>query len=357
LNINYSLVDLGWNEVLEKEFDGYKEQYSIGRVAVEYKNLYKIYCEDGEVLGSISGKMIHSAGNREDYPAVGDWVLIDKIKQSDDRTIIRGFLTRKSKFSRKTAGRTTEEQIVAANIDIAFICMSLNHNFNLRRLERYITASWDSGATPVILLTKADLCEDIEEKLNQTMQVALGIDIHCVSCVTKSGFDDIRKYISSGKTIVFLGSSGVGKSTMINELYGETKQETQDISSLGDKGRHTTTNRELIILPKGGIIIDTPGMREFHILDIGESVDSAFEDIEELSRKCKFSDCTHNKEPKCAVREAIEEGLLSEERYANYLKLKREAEFLERKNNKKADLQYKKSVKKIAIDYYDRMKN
>jgi ribosome biogenesis GTPase / thiamine phosphate phosphatase len=356
LNTVYNLNELGWNKDLEKELMQFRGEYSIGRIAVEYKNMYKVFCEEGEFIGVISGKMNYTAVNRQDYPAVGDWVIIDRIKNNEERRVIRSILNRKSKFSRKIAGKTFEEQIVATNIDIAFLCMSLNQNFNLRRLERYITMAWDSGAAPVILLTKSDLCDDLEDKLEQTMDVAIGVDIHCISCISKSGIEEIKSYIKPGKTVAFFGSSGVGKSTIINELAGESKQDTKETSDLGDRGRHTTTNRELILLEGGGVVIDTPGMREIHILDVEESVDAAFEDIEELSKKCKFSDCTHDSEPRCAVREAIESGLLTEERFLNYLKLKREAEFMERKNSKKAELQYKKSVKKMSNDYYNNKK-
>jgi ribosome biogenesis GTPase len=348
LKKQYNLHELGWNERLEKEFEAFKGTYSVGRVVVEYKALYKIYSEAGELLGSVSGKMIHLATGREDYPAVGDWVIIEKISGQEDRTIIHGILQRSSKFSRKIAGNTMEEQIIATNIDTVFLCMSLNQNFNLRRLERYITMAWDSGANPVVLLTKADLCEDVEKRLEETREVALGIDIICSSCIDKMGINEVKKYIKKGKTIAFLGSSGVGKSTIINELTGEVHQITQEVSELGDRGKHTTTNRELMLIEGGGIVIDTPGMRELHILDVEESINQAFDDIESFAKDCKFSDCTHSVEPGCAVKIAIENGELSEKRYESYFKLKKEAEFMERKMNKKANAEFKKSMKKLS---------
>jgi ribosome biogenesis GTPase len=312
---------LGWNEDLEKEFTGINFSCEVGRVAVEYKGLYKIYCETKERLASVSGKMIYSAAERDDYPAVGDWVIKDKTASTNDRAVIRGILSRKSKFSRKCAGSTVEEQIVAVNVDIVFICMSLNNNFNLRRLERFITMAWDSGAIPVVLLTKSDLCENIEEKLKETKEAAIGVDIHCISCLNETAAEVVRNYIKPGQTVAFLGSSGVGKSTIINRLLGEDRLDTQTVSDIGDRGRHTTTNRELILLPEGGVVIDTPGMREFHILDVEESIGTAFSDIEGFAQNCKFSDCAHTTEPQCAVREAIATGALSEERYNNYIKL------------------------------------
>jgi len=295
--------------------------------------------------------MIYSACERDDYPAVGDWVIIDKTPAAYDRTVIRGILSRKSKFSRKIAGNTIQEQIIAVNIDTVFICMSLNQNYNLRRLERFITMAWDSGATPVVLLTKSDLCENTEEKLKKAKESAIGVDLYCISCLDESAAEAVSNYIKPGQTVAFMGSSGVGKSTIINNLLGDERLDTQEISDLGDRGRHTTTNRELILLPNGGIVIDTPGMREFHILDVDDSIDTAFYDIERIAQNCKFTDCTHNTEPDCAVREAIKNGFLSKDRYNNYIKLKKEAEFVERKTNKKAELDYKNFLKKRIKSY------
>jgi ribosome biogenesis GTPase len=226
--------------------------------------------------------------------------------------------------------------------------MSLNQNFNLRRLERFITMAWNSGAVPVVLLTKSDLCENAADKLAEAKEVSMGVDVYSISCVNDSAVEIVREYIKPGHTVAFLGSSGVGKSTIINRLLGENRLDTKEVSELGDRGRHTTTNRELIVLPEGGIVIDTPGMREFHILDVDESLDTTFGDINELAAGCRFSDCTHTTEPGCAVTEAINNGTLKEERYNNYIKLKKEAEFVERKTNKKAELEYKSFIKKRA---------
>lgn len=342
---NYDLLDLGWNEGFQNEYDMFKENYEVGRVSVEYKNLYRIYTQNGEVYGTISGKMIYNAETREDYPAVGDWVVLSPGEDGDKR-IIQGILNRKSKFVRKYAGKSRDEQIIAANIDTAFICMSLNQNFNLRRLERYITMAWDSGAFPVILLTKADLCDNISELLMETQNSAPGIDIISVSSFLKTGIEELRKYIKKGNTVAFIGSSGVGKSTIINELLGEYRQTTKEISESEDRGRHTTTNRELMLLPGGGILIDTPGMRELHITDVKDSIDTTFLDIETLAAECRFPDCRHDSEPGCAVKKAIEQGVLHQERYQSYIKLKKESEFMERKTNAKAKSEYKKMLKK-----------
>ena len=341
----YNLNDLGWNGQFANE---YAEVYDIGRVAVQYKNLYKVYCEKGELLASVSGKMNYGITGRQDYPAVGDWVLLGKTGPGEDRTVIHGILTRKSKFSRKTAGRTVEEQVIAANIDTVFICMSLNQNFNLRRLERYIALAWDSGAVPVVILTKSDLCQDLEERIEEAGAVACGVDIFPVSCIDGSGLPEIREYILPGRTVAFLGSSGVGKSTIINELLGEQRQFTREVRQDDDRGRHTTTNRELLLLPSGGIVIDTPGMRELHVLDVDEGIGTAFDDVEYFAARCRFADCSHTVEPGCGVREAIEAGELSQGRFENYIKLKKEADYVERKTDVKANMEYKQFMKKLS---------
>jgi ribosome biogenesis GTPase / thiamine phosphate phosphatase len=345
LSIINNLYNLGFSKTLAKEFEIFEKDYSVGRVCAEYKNMYKILTEDKEILGTISGKLNYQALGRIDYPAVGDWVVIDKISNGSDRTIIHKILSRKSKFSRKVAGNVIEEQIMAVNIDILFICMSLNNDFNLRRIERYTTMAWESGAVPVVLLTKADLCSDVYEKVGAVESVAIGIDIKVVSSLEDTGIDLVKSYLYEGKTAAFLGSSGVGKSTLINKLLGNDVLATKEVREGDDRGRHTTTHRELFLLPDGGIVIDTPGMREFQILDAVEGIDSSFEDILELAAQCRFSDCTHNSEPGCVVRKSLEDGALSEARFENYLKLKKEAEYIARKTDKAAASAYIKQIK------------
>lgn len=335
MGVKYILRDLGWNEDLQKEYGPFKEIYDVGRVAVIYQNIYKILSPKGEQLAVLPGKMLHTTLESHELPAVGDWILMDKVDSIKDPTVIRGILQRKSKISRKRAGKTSEEQVIAVNIDIVFICMSLNQDFNLRRLERYLTLTWNSGAIPVVLLTKSDLCSNSQDQLAKTQDIAKNADVHLVSCIDKTGLDDIKKHIEPGKTIAFLGSSGVGKSSIINELLGEQRQLIREVSSVGDKGRHTTTNRELILLPQGGIVIDTPGMRELQLLDAEDSLDIAFDDIDELALMCKFRDCSHSVEPQCAVREAVEKGDLDKNRYMSYLKLRSEAESVEKRISKR----------------------
>ncbi len=351
-NSNIELVNLGWNDERQNQLEAYNKEnnvsFYVGRVGIEYRGFYKIHTSMGEILGNVSGKMQHSAFERADYPAVGDWVIIDRIDPNTGNAVIHSILPRRSKFSRKIAGNQAGEQIVAVNVDYLFICMSLNNDFNLRRLERYLIMGWDSGANPVIVLTKADLHEDeeyINSKIEEIQAVAFGVDVCVVSSVSGKGIDKVRQYLGVGKTVAFLGSSGVGKSTLTNSLLGEEKQYTKEIRDDDSKGKHATTHRELIPLKDGGIVIDTPGMREFHIFDSEEGLDSTFKDIEELAKNCKFRDCTHGSEPGCAVREAIETGTLSAKRYDNYLKLQKELEFIKRKNNTKKRLEQKNQMK------------
>lgn len=233
-------------------------------------------------------------------------------------------LKRKSVFARKVAGEKEDLQVVAANIDTVFICMSLNNDFNLRRLERYLSIAWDSGALPVIVLTKSDLCMEIEERLSEVSSIAVGVDVHITTSVSDDGYQTLKGYLSNGQTVAFIGSSGVGKSTLINRLLGQNVLDTNEIRN-DDKGRHTTTRRELIVLPESGVVIDTPGMRELGI--ISADLSTTFADIEKLAGECKFNDCSHTNEPKCAVKKAITDGTLSANRLESYRKLIKETKY------------------------------
>jgi ribosome biogenesis GTPase / thiamine phosphate phosphatase len=339
---------MGMNERVEKEFTSYKEQgYTLGRVALEHKRMYRVWTENGEPLCEVSGKFSFMASGREDYPAVGDWVVLQE-RVNENRGTIHTILPRSSKFSRKSAGLVTEEQIVAANVDTIFLVNSLNDDLNLRRIERYLLLTWESGANPVIILSKADLCHDIAEKILEVETVALGVPIIVISALESKGIENLQDYLQPGKTVALLGSSGVGKSTISNILLGIDKQIVQEIRSGDDKGKHTTTHREMILLPNGSILIDTPGMRELQLWESSDGVSESFSDIESLTETCRFRDCKHEKEPGCAVHLAIENGELSIERLTSYKKLLKELAYLDRKVDKKAQSDEKKHWKNIT---------
>lgn len=294
---------------------------TLGRIVLQEKGLYHIITMKGGLPASqpaeVSGKFRFESSGPSDFPAVGDYVMVDT--NNGDTAIIHRVLHRRSLFLRRAAGTANTEQAVAANIDTVFICMALNNDFNLRRLERYLSAAWESGSIPVVLLTKSDLCDDLDLKLAQVQGSAIGVDILTTSAL-RNKLDSLLSYMAPGKTVAFLGSSGAGKSTLINRLLGEERLKTGGLRN-DDRGRHTTTHRELIILPDGAMVIDTPGMRELGMWDASEGIDTAFADIEELAEACRFRDCTHSGEPGCAVCQAIAEGTLSQSRWQSYLKL------------------------------------
>ena len=280
--------------------------------------------DDKEFTAEVSGKFRYNIDKISDYPAVGDFVMVDKLSDDEGHAIIHHVLSRKTAIIRKAAGTSNDEQLVATNVDIVYICMSLNNDFNIRRIERYLSIVWDSGAMPVIVLTKSDLCDNLTEKLIELDEVAIGVEVIVTSTFDPQSLEYLENQLLAGTTAAFIGSSGVGKSTIINYFLGKTILETDGLRN-DDKGRHTTTYRELFISQKGGIVIDTPGMREigFESADITRT----FNDIDILAQQCKFNDCSHTNEPKCAVLNAIAEGNMSLERYDSYLKLRREAKY------------------------------
>jgi ribosome biogenesis GTPase / thiamine phosphate phosphatase len=344
-----NLVTMGLTETVKNDFHtlNTNDQMILGRVALEHKRKYRVWTEQGELLCEVSGRFSFNALNREDFPAVGDWVAL-KPRSDEGKGTILAIMPRKSKFSRKSAGNTAEEQIDATNVDTVFLVNSLNEDLNLRRIERYLLLSWESGANPVIVLSKADLCEDLESKMAEVEAISLGgVPVIAVSAETMSGFDKLEPFLRPGKTIALLGSSGVGKSTLTNRLLGEDKQVVQDIRLADDKGRHTTTHRELILLPNGSVLIDTPGMRELQLWESSDCLTEIFSEIEELAAKCRYRDCQHKHEPGCAVVLAIEEGVLALERLTSYNKLQKELAFFERKADKRAQAEVKKQWKSI----------
>lgn len=307
------------------KFNDIDDINTLGRVVGQYRDLYKIYTNDGEIIATLSGSNYHKS-NKSDFPVVGDWVKYERYNK-DSNAIINKVCDRKTVLSRKQAGKKEEEQLIAANIDIIFIVTSLNHDFNPRRLERYLTIAWDSGAKPIIILNKSDLSNDIDKYIKEVEEIAFNTPYIVSSCVNQSGLDEIKDKIKPDKTAVLIGSSGVGKSSIINYLLDNEKQNVQTIREDDDKGRHTTTNRELFIIPSGGVIIDTPGMREIQLWVNKDSLGQVFNEIESLAKNCKFNDCSHTHEPGCAVKKAIEDNNLSKERLENYFKMQREIEY------------------------------
>lgn len=293
--------------------------FKLCRIVSQSKGQYGVLTKTGEALAAVSGRFAFDAVSPSDYPAVGDYAVIDT---EGGASIIQRVLPRKSVFLRRAAGTGMTEQVVAANIDTVFVCMSLNEDFNTRRLERYASAVWDGGAVPVVVLTKADLCRNNEDRLLQAQASAPGADVitTCAICGSNAGYMSLMPYLSAGKTAAFTGSSGAGKSTLINCLLGEKRQDTNSLRRDG-RGKHTTTRRELMYLTNGAAVIDTPGMRELGVWDACAGIDSTFADIKELACTCRFKNCTHGNEPGCAVRNAIERGELSAERLEAYKKL------------------------------------
>jgi ribosome biogenesis GTPase len=338
------LREFGWDEEWARLFDEQAPADTVpARVTIEFNHIYRLVSAEGELQAQLSGRLRHQAAGRHELAAVGDWVAVRPSTQ--DRTgVIEAVMPRRSKFSRKAAGEVTAEQVVAANIDTVFLVMGLDRDYNPRRLERYLLMSYESGARPVVLLSKADLAEDVTAAMQEVQSVAPGVPVHATIAVRRERDDGgviepdvqvVEQYLGRGRTGTLLGSSGAGKSTLINAL----------VRASDSRGRHTTRHRQLIVLPGRGILIDTPGMRELQLWDVTEAAKDTFEDIEALAASCHFTNCRHKDEPRCAVKAAAAEGTLPAERLASYIKLQDELRELDAKRDARAQIEEKRRGK------------
>ncbi|PYT80615.1 MAG: ribosome small subunit-dependent GTPase A [Acidobacteria bacterium] len=342
-----SILRWGWNEYCKAVWQSAERDSVVpARVVAQGRGVWRVAGDFGDCLAEAAGKLRLAREEGADWPAVGDWVAVD-LRNQGAATTIHEVLPRRSQFVRKMAGKKIAEQVIAANVDLALLVSALDRDFNLRRVERYLAQCWESGAKPAIVLNKADACEETQEKLQEMERVAMGAPVCVISAKTGRGFDELEKQLARGKTIVLLGSSGVGKSTILNRLMGHVVQEVQEVREADSRGRHTTTARQIFVLPGGALLLDTPGLRELQLWDAGEGISQTFSDMETLAAQCRFADCGHEVEPGCAVQAAIAAGTVDRERFENWRKLQREMEFLQRKIDPQARQNEKQRIKQL----------
>jgi ribosome biogenesis GTPase len=345
------LTHLGWRPDLTEAFAPYHAQGLIaGRIGIQHRNHYLVYTERGDLRGEVSGKLFYLAGGPADLPVVGDWVALRERPGEDAVTIVE-VLPRRSKFSRRAAGRRDQEQILAANIDVVFLVDTLGERLNIRRLERFLVLAAESGARPVIILNKDDLVESAEEDAALVQQSAHDVPVYHLSALYRRGIEPVQSFLREGLTGALLGPSGSGKSTLANALLGAEHLRTAEVRDLDEKGRHATTHRELVFLPGGGMLIDTPGLREIQLHGGDEGMLATFEDIEELATHCRFRNCGHAEEPGCAVQAALADGSLEPARLESYRKLQREVAYQIRLKDKREALLHKERWKKLMSQH------
>ena len=352
-----TLEQLGWDDSFAQAFAPHAASGCLpARITLELKGHFEVTGESGARLGECAGKFSHAARSAADFPAIGDWVAITPQPGDDTRALIHAVLPRRTKFSRKAAGEQETEQVVAANVDTVFLVSALDGNYNLHRTERYLAAAWASGAQPVVLLNKADLNDDTSDISSELALIGPRVPVLVISAQTRRGLKALAPWLLPGRTIALLGSSGVGKSTLINRLVKETIQDTQEVREADNKGRHTTTQRELIVAPSGFIVIDTPGMRELQPWDAIAGIDAAFGDVTSVARQCKFRDCAHTGEPGCAVQAALADGSLDSVRWQSYLRMQRASAFEVRRTDRAAQQRQKSDVKKLTKSLRQRVR-
>lgn len=345
------LAQLGWDTHFERSFSELNQSgRAAARVCEVNKGYYRALTESGEFLSQVTGLLRYQAEESADLPTVGDWVAIEP-RTEERRATIFAVLPRRTALVRKMPGKAVRQQVLAANLDVVFIVTSLNQEFNLRRIERYLAVVGDSGARPVVLLNKADLCADVDTTIELARRLDPRIPVYSLSGLTGDGLDAIDRHVQAGQTAAFIGSSGVGKSTIINRIMGDETQRVQPVRDSDDRGRHTTTSRQLFVRSQGGIVIDTPGIRELGLWTQDSGLSQAFDDLGGLAQRCRFRDCSHHTEPGCAVRESIEQGCLPVERLNNFHKMQAEIRFMKSKTDLWTRQAAKKRAKKMCGEF------